>query len=155
MKRTTTELQVAKALPQTWKRSTNTQNNPSKHQKKTYHSSQPQKYKSATAKTATNCVRTATASFTLARADARGVVIVVDKIVLDTTDYISRHPGGREIIKGFAGQDCGWQWWTFHGRQVWDNIASELRVGRTEGMDNKFVKPPGFIGLRPFGYQDD
>ncbi|KXT04315.1 hypothetical protein AC578_7959 [Pseudocercospora eumusae] len=67
--------------------------------------------------------------------------VVVDKVVLDVTGYIGRHPGGRQIILAFAGSDCSWQWWTFHNRQVWRSIASGLRVGRTEGVDNPYERP--------------
>lgn len=87
--------------------------------------------------------------------DGNQLLIVVDEIVLDCTAYISKHPGGREIIKGFAGQNASWQWWTFHSRTVWNDVAVTLRVGRTSGIENRFVKPPAFVGLRPFGYQDD
>jgi len=35
--------------------------------------------------------------------------IVVDTIILDATEYQEKHPGGRQIISGFAGRDCSWQ----------------------------------------------
>ena len=83
------------------------------------------------------------------------LVIVVDSLVLDCTAYISTHPGGRQIIQGFAGQDCSWQWWSFHNRRIWNDVAASLRVGRTEGIENRFVKPQPFVGLRRFGYRED
>lgn len=101
-----------------------------------------------------SCVRTIeqlTATLTI----ADWLVIVVNDIVLNCTTYINKHPGGRQIIQGFAGQNCGWQWWRFHNRKIWDDVAKDLRVGRTEGIENKHVQPPTFVGLRPFGYQDD
>ena len=82
-------------------------------------------------------------------------VIVVDDIVLDTTSYIAKHPGGQQIIRGFGGQDCSWQWWTFHNRKIWTDVAVNLRVGRTDGIENKHERPKAFIGLRGLGYQDD
>ena len=84
-------------------------------------------------------------------------VIVVDTKVLDCTSYTSKHPAGRSIIQGFGGQDCSWQWWTFHNREIWSQIATGLRVGRTEGVENKYgpTKPKGFVGMRGLGYQDD
>jgi cytochrome b involved in lipid metabolism len=81
--------------------------------------------------------------------------IVVDNTVLDCTSYVLRHPGGQQIIHGFGGQDASWQWFTFHDRKTWNDIASTLRVGRTEGVENRHVKPKAFVGLRGFGYQDD
>ena len=74
--------------------------------------------------------------------------------VLDVTEYAHKHPGGRSIIAGFAGQDCTWQWYSFHDRKVWDSIAMNLRVGRTEGAQNPHQRPPGIIGLRTFGFDD-
>ncbi|KAK3653197.1 hypothetical protein LTR56_004733 [Elasticomyces elasticus] len=41
--------------------------------------------------------------------EGRRLWIVVDNIVLDVTDYQQKHPGGRQIIAGFGGQDCSWQ----------------------------------------------
>ena len=81
--------------------------------------------------------------------------IVVDSVVLDCTEYITKHPGGRQIVQGFGGQDCSWQWWTFHNRKIWNDVAVGLRVVRTEGIENRHVKPKSFIGLRGLGYQDD
>lgn len=75
-------------------------------------------------------------------------------IVLDVTSYISKHPGGRQIIAGFAGQECGWQWWTFHERGIWNSTAAGLRVGRTEGVKNAHERPAMIVGLRKFGFDD-
>ncbi|KAK5697186.1 hypothetical protein LTR97_007321 [Elasticomyces elasticus] len=41
--------------------------------------------------------------------EGRRLWIVVDSTVLDVTDYQQKHPGGRQIIAGFGGQDCSWQ----------------------------------------------
>ena len=87
--------------------------------------------------------------------DGTRLWIVVDNIVLDVTSYICTHPGGQLIIRGFGGQDCTWQWWRFHSRKVWNEIAVTLRVGRTEGIENRHVKPKNFVGLRGLGYQED
>ena len=81
--------------------------------------------------------------------------VVVDDLVIDCTSYVLRHPGGQQIIRGFGGQNASWQWWSFHNRKVWDDTASHLRVGRTEGIKNRHEKPKAFVGLRKFGYQDD
>jgi cytochrome b involved in lipid metabolism len=81
--------------------------------------------------------------------------IVVDNTVLDVTQYLCSHPGGQQIVRGFGGQECSWQWWTFHNRKVWNEVASTLRVGRTEGIENRHVKPKAFVGLRGLGYQED
>lgn len=74
--------------------------------------------------------------------------IVVDNVVLDCTTFISRHPGGRQIIQGFAGQDCGWQWWTIHDRKTWNEVAMTIRVGRTKDVENKHVRPETILGHR-------
>jgi len=80
--------------------------------------------------------------------------IVVSNEVLDTTEYMRKHPGGSTIIAGFAGQDCTWQWYSFHNPKIWESIAMGLRVGRTEGAENPHVRPRQIIGLRKFGYDD-
>ena len=87
--------------------------------------------------------------------DGTRLWIVVDNTVLDVTQYMYSHPGGQSIIRGFGGQECSWQWWTFHNRKIWNEVATTLRVGRTEGMENKHVKPKQFVGLRGLGYQED
>lgn len=79
---------------------------------------------------------------------------MVDSVVLDCTDYIFRHPGGRQIISGFGGQDCSWQWWTFHDGAIWKSVAAGLRVGKTEGIENRHQRPPAIVGLRKFGFND-
>jgi len=79
---------------------------------------------------------------------------VIDCTVLDCTDFLHKHPGRQQIIRGFGGQDCSWQWWTFHGRQVWDHVAMDLRVGRVEGLANRYEKPTPKVGLRRFGWRE-
>ncbi|KXT02698.1 hypothetical protein AC579_3794 [Pseudocercospora musae] len=80
--------------------------------------------------------------------------IVVDNVVLDVTDYIGRHPGGRQIVLGFAGSECSWQWWTFHNRQVWRSIARGLRVGRTEAVANRYERPAQRFGASKLGVKE-
>ncbi|KAK4549936.1 hypothetical protein LTR36_005237 [Oleoguttula mirabilis] len=80
--------------------------------------------------------------------------IVVDTVVLDVTEYQNQHPGGRSIIAGFRGQDCSWQWWSFHDRTIWQSIAGSLRVGRTVGVENPHRRPRTIVGLRKHGFDD-
>ena len=80
--------------------------------------------------------------------------IVVSNVVLDVSDYVHRHPGGRSIIAGFAGQDCTWQWYSFHNRTIWEKVAEELRVGRTKDVRNPYKRPLGVVGLRKLGFDD-
>ncbi len=87
--------------------------------------------------------------------DGARLWIVVDNTVLDVTQYICSHPGGQQIVRSFGGQECSWQWWRFYNRKVWNEVASTLRVGRTEGIENKHVQPKAFVGLRGLGYQED
>ncbi|TKA83470.1 hypothetical protein B0A55_00564 [Friedmanniomyces simplex] len=93
----------------------------------------------------------------VAKRDGKGgsrLWIVVDSIVLDATEYQKKHPGGRQIIAGFGGRNCSWQWWSFHGGGIWDSIAAGLRVGRAEGVSNPYERPPAIVGLRTHGFQD-
>ncbi|KAK5115014.1 hypothetical protein LTR85_010052 [Meristemomyces frigidus] len=84
--------------------------------------------------------------------DSNRLWIVVDSIVLDVTDY--QHPGGRSIIAGFGGQDCSWQWWSFHNRAIWQEVAMGLRVGRTESVENPHRRPRTIVGLRKHGFDE-
>ncbi|KAK4891787.1 hypothetical protein LTR27_009639 [Elasticomyces elasticus] len=86
--------------------------------------------------------------------EGRRLWIVVDNTVLDVTDYQQKHPGGRQIIAGFGGQNCSWQWWSFHGSRIWQSTASGLRIGRTSGISNPYQRPAGIVGLRKHGFQD-
>lgn len=67
--------------------------------------------------------------------------IVIDGIVLDLTAFASKHPGGRDILERFGGEEVSWQWWSIHNRRIWEQAAETLRVGRTEGLENKHEKP--------------
>ena len=80
--------------------------------------------------------------------------IVVNNVVLDVTEYHVKHPGGRAIISGFGGQDCTWQWFSFHSVDIWRSVAAGLRIGRTENVTNPFQRPKGIVGLRGHGFQD-
>lgn len=67
--------------------------------------------------------------------------IVVDNIVYDCTDFILEHPGGEQVILSFVGEDCTWQFRRFHSRRILEEIARPLRIGRTEGIKNRFKEP--------------
>lgn len=78
-------------------------------------------------------------------------VIVVDNIVYDCANFLQEHPGGEQVIKSFAGAECSWQFWRFHGRKEMDEFGRALRVGRTKGIVNKFLEPKKYVGLRRLG----
>ncbi|KAE8446433.1 hypothetical protein EG329_012038 [Mollisiaceae sp. DMI_Dod_QoI] len=80
-----------------------------------------------------------------------GLYIVIDLIVYDCTEFIHEHPGGEQIIQSFAGADCSWQFWRFHGEREMREFGRELRVGRTEGVVNRFPGPKRWVGLRRLG----
>lgn len=69
----------------------------------------------------------------------------------DCTDFITEHPGGEQIIRSFAGAECSWQFWRFHGVKEMRESGTGLRVGRTEGMKNKYPEPVKWVGLRKLG----
>lgn len=78
-------------------------------------------------------------------------MIVIENVVYDCTTFVADHPGGPDILKPFKGSDCTWQFLRFHGREVLQNEARALRIGRTEGVGNKFKERPAYIGLRRLG----
>jgi hypothetical protein len=79
------------------------------------------------------------------------LVIVIDNIVYDCTHFLKEHPGGEQIIKSFGGAECSWQFWRFHGKKEMEDFGRALRVGRTEGMVNKFKEPQRYVGLKRLG----
>jgi cytochrome b involved in lipid metabolism len=83
-----------------------------------------------------------------------GLWIVVDNIVYDCTEFINEHPGGEEVILSFGGQDCSWQFWRFHGIKEMQKFGKTLRVGRTEGLKNRFKEPVKWVGLQSRGLDE-
>ncbi|GKZ23785.1 hypothetical protein AbraIFM66951_004627 [Aspergillus brasiliensis] len=72
--------------------------------------------------------------------------IVVDNIVYDCTEFINEHPGGDTVIRSFVGEDCSWQFWRFHDKAIMEQWGRPLRVGRTEGVRNRFKEVPKYFG---------
>jgi cytochrome b involved in lipid metabolism len=83
-----------------------------------------------------------------AKPGSKAAWIVIDGVVFDCTDFISEHPGGQDVIESFRGEDCSWQFWRFHQRRQMEEFGKALRIGRTEGMVNKYKEPPRYVGLR-------
>jgi cytochrome b involved in lipid metabolism len=81
--------------------------------------------------------------------------IVVDDVVYDCSNYIWEHPGGKAVIESFRGENCSWQFWRFHPKTIMQEFGRPLRIGRTEGIVNRFKERPRFVGLRKVGQDDD
>jgi cytochrome b involved in lipid metabolism len=77
--------------------------------------------------------------------------IVVDHIVYDCSGFIDDHPGGRQVIVSFVGEDCSWQFWRFHNKEIMQQYGRPLRIGRTQDVKNRFIEPKRYVGLRPLG----
>ncbi|OAP57517.1 hypothetical protein AYL99_08255 [Fonsecaea erecta] len=77
--------------------------------------------------------------------------IVIDNIVFDCSEFISEHPGGQQVILSFVGEDCSWQFWRLHGKNIMEQYGRALRIGRTEGVKNRFVEPVRYVGLTKLG----
>lgn len=80
--------------------------------------------------------------------------IVVDNVIYDCTDFISEHPGGDTVIQSFIGEDCSWQFWRFHSDSIMREFGRPLRIGRTEGVKNRFIEPPRYFGLSKLGHDN-
>lgn len=80
--------------------------------------------------------------------------IVVDSIVYDCSDFVYDHPGGQQVIESFAGEDCSWQFWRFHGKNEMLQYGRALRVGRTAGIKNKFPEVSRYVGLSRIGHDE-
>lgn len=74
--------------------------------------------------------------------------IVIDNIVYDCTSFAAEYPGGEDVLNSFRGADCSWQFWRFHGQDEMRDYGRVLRIGRTQGIENKYKEPPSFVGLR-------
>ena len=77
--------------------------------------------------------------------------IVIDQVVYDCTDFAPEHPGGEDVIMSFIGEDCSWQFWRLHGKSVMEQYGRALRVGRTEGIKNRFPESVRYVGLSKLG----
>jgi cytochrome b involved in lipid metabolism len=77
--------------------------------------------------------------------------IVIDSIVYDCSDFAAEHPGGEDVIMSFVGEDCSWQFWRLHGKSVMEQYGRALRVGRTEGIKNRFPESVRYVGLSKLG----
>jgi cytochrome b involved in lipid metabolism len=75
------------------------------------------------------------------------VWIVINNVIYDCSDFIHEHPGGSVVINSFVGQDCSWQFWRFHSKQHLVDHGRVLRVGKTEGVRNRFKEPARYVGL--------
>jgi hypothetical protein len=76
--------------------------------------------------------------------------IVIDSVVYDCTSWADEHPGGDNVIREFDGQDCSWQFWRFHNKKDMARYGVVLRIGRTEGVGNRFEEPNRYCRLRGF-----
>ena len=52
------------------------------------------------------------------------------EIVYDCSSWVDEHPGGSSVIWSFGGQDCSWQFWRFHTKDM-AKYGQALRIGRT------------------------
>ena len=80
--------------------------------------------------------------------------IVVDEVVYDCSTWVDEHPGGDSVIRSFGGQDCSWQFWRFHNNKDMANYGLALRIGRTQGVENRYPEPKRYSRLRGFDAED-
>lgn len=85
----------------------------------------------------------------------RRLWIVIDNIVYDCTKFADEHPGGSTVIESFSGEDCSWQFWRFHRKDHLREFGRPLRVGRANGVANRFKEQLRFVGLRGLGSSDE
>jgi cytochrome b involved in lipid metabolism len=77
--------------------------------------------------------------------------IVIDQIVYDCSEFAYEHPGGESVILSFVGEDCSWQFWRLHSKSLMEQYGRALRVGRTEGIQNRFPETARYVGLSSLG----
>lgn len=82
--------------------------------------------------------------------DGRRLWILIDTIVFDVTEYLSKHPGGRAPLLKEAGRDSTLQFYQHHGRKgntrPLFNRLKTLVVGRMSSLD--LCNVPGYHKLK-------
>ncbi|EPE02262.1 cytochrome b5 [Ophiostoma piceae UAMH 11346] len=77
--------------------------------------------------------------------------IVIDNTIYDCSEFLAIHPGGPDMLRSFRASDCTWQFRRFHSTDTLRQHGQALRIGRTEGVANRFQERPRFVGLTPLG----
>ncbi|OAK99964.1 hypothetical protein IQ06DRAFT_336526 [Phaeosphaeriaceae sp. SRC1lsM3a] len=91
----------------------------------------------------------------VASSAANHVYIVVDNIVYNCTQFVEDHPGGRQVIESFRGQECSWQFWRFHSAEIMRQWGRPLRIAQTTGVKNKWKEMPRYVGLKKLGAEEE
>lgn len=53
----------------------------------------------------------------------------VNGLVMDVTEFLVDHPGGKKVILGVAGTDASKQFNMLHDEDVLEEFAEELQIG--------------------------
>ncbi|KAM5367866.1 hypothetical protein ACJZ2D_009777 [Fusarium nematophilum] len=115
------------------------------------HSNDPKFYNTASINTPDDELPLIDASVVLVAGETGLLWVVIDDIVYDCTIFVDKHPGGSRVLESFRSSNCSWQFWRFHGKKDMMEFGRPLRIGRTEGIQNRFKEPPRFVGLRKLG----
>jgi cytochrome b involved in lipid metabolism len=86
-------------------------------------------------------------------AHLKGTGIVVDEIAYDCSSWADEHPGGDSMIQSFGDQDCSWQFWHLHNKDM-AKYRQALRIGKTQGVVNRYPEPKRYSRLRGFDFED-
>jgi len=80
--------------------------------------------------------------------------IIIDGSVYDVTPFLGDHPGGKNVIVGYAGKDASKVFHSLHSPDAISQYASDLKVGviaSASGGDEKKKSAEDEFGLVPYG----
>lgn len=78
--------------------------------------------------------------------------IIIDGHVLDVTNFLSAHPGGKKVLLKEGGKDASKKFKLFHGPDVLRKYIPKLKVGTTQHVESKeSSRPSSDSKKRTFG----
>ena len=55
--------------------------------------------------------------------------VVIDKKVYDISEFVSQHPGGKQILVSVSGDDVTDYFYELHRKKILEEVASDYLIG--------------------------
>ena len=55
--------------------------------------------------------------------------VVIDKKVYDISEFVSQHPGGKQILVSVSGDDVTDYFYELHRKEILEEVASDYLIG--------------------------
>ena len=55
--------------------------------------------------------------------------VVIDKKVYDISEFVSQHPGGKQILVNVSGDDVTDYFYGLHRKEILEEVASDYLIG--------------------------